>query len=63
MSIVTEKERVVEAIHQIPEDETIEEAMERLMLLAKIDRGIREADARDTIPHSDMKRRMGRWQT
>jgi predicted transcriptional regulator len=58
---MTTKERVVQAIQELPEDASIEDAMERLLFLAKIERGLRQADAGETIPHEDVKARMAKW--
>ena len=48
-------------IQGLPDDASIEDAMERLLLLAKIDRGLEQADAGQTIPHSQVKERMAKW--
>jgi len=53
---MTTKEKLVHAVEGLPED-----AMERLLFLAKIERGIRQADAGQTIPHSAVRERMARW--
>ena len=58
---MTTKERVVKAIQELPEDASIEDAMERLLFLAKIERGLQQADAGQTIPHADVKARMAKW--
>ncbi|MDY0355856.1 MAG: hypothetical protein RBR19_08255 [Sedimentisphaerales bacterium] len=58
---MTTKERAVQAIQGLPDDASIEDAMERLLLLAKIDRGLEQADAGQTIPHSQVKQRMAKW--
>jgi len=58
---MTTKERAVQAIQGLPDDASIEDAMERLLLLAKIDRGLEQADAGQTIPHSQVKERMAKW--
>ena len=36
----------------------IEDAIERLYLLAKIEKGLREADAGLTVPHDEAKQRL-----
>jgi predicted transcriptional regulator len=59
--IMTSKERVLKAVNDLPDDASIEDAMERLLLLAKIERGIAQADAGQTIPHSEVKERMAKW--
>jgi predicted transcriptional regulator len=53
------KERVLEVVRQLPPDATIEDAMERLYLLAKIDSGLAEADAGKTVSHEEVKARFG----
>jgi len=35
--------------------------MERLLLLAKVERGLGMADEGKTIPHKDVKERMAKW--
>lgn len=59
MSSPSVKERLLEVARQLPADATIEDAMERLYFLAKIDRGLEEADAGKTISHDDVKARFG----
>jgi len=51
------KDKMVETIQKLPPDATVEDAIERLLFLAKVERGLREADEGKTIPHSEMKRR------
>jgi predicted transcriptional regulator len=58
---MTTKEKVLEAIQNLPEDAEIEEAMERLLLLAKIERGIKQAEAGETLSHEEVKQRMSKW--
>lgn len=55
----TTKERVLEAVESLPADATIEDAMERLYFLAKIERGLAEADAGPGISHEDVRKRLG----
>lgn len=39
ISVMTTKEKVLEAVRRLPEDAQIEHAMERLLVIAKIERG------------------------
>jgi predicted transcriptional regulator len=52
------QQRILEAERELPEDATVEDAMERLYFLAKVERGLCEADAGQTIPHEEAKRRL-----
>lgn len=58
---MTMKERVHEAVQGLPDDASVEDAMGRLLLLSKIERGLAEADAGQTIPHVQVKERMAKW--
>ena len=58
MSGGTAKQKVIEAIEGLPADATLEDAIERLILLAKIERGLAELDAGQGIDHSEAKRRL-----
>jgi predicted transcriptional regulator len=59
--VVTTKEKAVQAIQALPDDASLEDAMERLFLLAKIERGLQQADAGELIPHEKVKERMAKW--
>lgn len=52
------KDRVLEAVRDLPDDATVEDAMERLYFLAKVDEGLRQAEAGDTVSHEEAKRRV-----
>ncbi|MGZ8842658.1 MAG: hypothetical protein ACXW18_03280 [Pyrinomonadaceae bacterium] len=50
------KSEIVRAIQDLPDDATVEDAMERLYFLAKIERGLEQSDG-ETIAHEDIKAR------
>ena len=52
------KQRVIEAVEALPADATIEDAMDRLYFLAKIQRGLEQADSGDTLTHEEAKDRL-----
>ena len=54
----TAKQKVLEAIQGLPADATLEDAIERLVLLAKVERGLAELDAGQGIDHSEAKGRL-----
>ncbi len=51
------KSEIVRAIQGLPEDATVEDAMERLYFLAKIERGLEQAESDETISHDEIKAR------
>jgi len=58
---MTTKEKVMDVVEDLPDDASIEDAMNRLLFLAKVERGIRQADDGQTIPHSQVRERMAKW--
>ena len=53
----TEKERALEAIKALPEGATLDDAIERLCFIAKIEEGLRQSDAGRVVSHDEIKRR------
>ncbi|MFW6206733.1 MAG: hypothetical protein ACOC5J_02250 [Gemmatimonadota bacterium] len=52
------KELLRETVDRLPADATVEDAMERLHLLSKIERGLARADADETLSHEEVRRRL-----
>ena len=59
MADVTTKQKVMEAVERLPADATFEDAMEHLYFLYKIEKGLAQADAGETIPHEEVKKHFG----
>ena len=59
MSSQTTRDRILQALQDLPPDATFDDAIERLVFLAKIDAGLAELDAGEGIPHDEVKRRLG----
>ena len=59
MPTTTARERILEALQDLPDDATFDDAIERLVFLAKIDAGLADLDAGKVIPHEEVKRRLG----
>ena len=56
----TLSERLLDLLDEhAPEDASVEDAMERLVFLAKIERGLADAEAQRTLSHADVKKRLG----
>jgi predicted transcriptional regulator len=55
------KEQMLKAIRELPDDATVEDAIERLYLLYKIERGIAQADAGQKVSQEEARRHMARW--
>ena len=51
--------QIKHVLDELPPDVTLEDAIERLVFLAKIDAGLAELDAGLGVPHDEVKRRLG----
>lgn len=56
MPTETEKQRAIEALRALPDDATIEDAIERLCFIAKIEEGLRQSEAGRLVPHEEVKK-------
>lgn len=59
MAQPTARDLLKEAAEHLSETASLEEAMERVLFLAKIDRGKADIEAGRTVSHRDVKRRLG----
>lgn len=51
------RDRIIELLRELPADATIDDAIEKLLFVARIERGIAELDAGQGVPHDEVKRR------
>jgi predicted transcriptional regulator len=49
------KEEIIRLVQELPEDATVEDAIERLYFLAKIERGLEQSEAGTTISNDEIK--------
>jgi predicted transcriptional regulator len=59
MSTPPGREQILDALRDLPEEATFDDAIERLVVLAKIEAGLAELDAGQGIPHDQVKRQLG----
>jgi hypothetical protein len=57
MTMPTTRDAILEALKQLPPDATLDDAMERLYFLSKLERGLAQSEARDLIPHEEVAKR------
>jgi predicted transcriptional regulator len=52
------KERILKAVEELPDDATLDEAIEKLCFLARVERGLQQANAGKTISHDEVNERL-----
>jgi predicted transcriptional regulator len=55
------KEKVMAAVEKMPLDFNLDELIEKLIIIEKIDQGLKEIDEGKGIPHSEVKKRIDEW--
>ena len=58
MTSISIKQKVLDAVQQLPPDATVDDAIESLCFLAKVARGVALAHAGDTLPHEAARKRL-----
>jgi hypothetical protein len=59
MPEITKKQRILDALKDLPEETTYEDAIERLLFVAKVEEGLRESRAGHLIAHEEIKKQFG----
>ena len=58
MATDTVKQKILQVVKELPESATFEDAIERLCFLAKVEEGVRQSDAGETVPHAEALRQL-----
>jgi hypothetical protein len=53
------RDRIIEVLRTMPADATVDDAIERLVFLAKIESGLAELDRSEGLPHGEARSRFG----
>ncbi len=55
------KQQILKAIEDLPDDASVEDALDRLYLLYKVERGLGQADRGEMISQQEARQRMAKW--
>ena len=55
------KDKVLEAITNLPEEFSLDDLMDRLIILEKIERGLAEVAKGETVSQEEAKEKMNKW--
>jgi len=58
---VETKQQILKAIEDLPDDASVEDALDRIYLLYKIERGLGQADRGELISQEEARQRMAKW--
>lgn len=57
------KAQILETVNQLPEDFELEDLFERLLLIKRIEEGIRQSDNGETLTEAEARSYLSRWLT
>lgn len=55
------KDEIIESMRRLPDNATIDDAVERLLFIQSIERGIASAESGDVISQDEVERRIAEW--
>jgi len=58
---MSDKQLVLDAIGNLPDEVTLQEISERVEFLAAVQKGLDEIDRGETVPHAEVKRQLAQW--
>lgn len=61
MAATTIKEKVLKVIADLPQEATLEDVLERLYFLYKIEKGLEQVEAGDAVTHEEAMKRVKTW--
>ena len=61
MAQITAKQKVLELVHDQPEDSSYDEILRELAFARMIERGLADVENGRTISHEEMKTRISSW--
>ncbi|MFN5371034.1 MAG: hypothetical protein ACK5B6_06170 [Bacteroidia bacterium] len=55
------KQKIIKSIESLPENFSIDEVIDRIMLLQKIEIGLEQSEKGDTHTHFEAKKKLKKW--
>ena len=60
---MTQKELVLDAIGELPDEASLDDIAARIEFLAAVQKGLDQLDRGEGIPHAEVKRQLATWLT
>ncbi len=59
--IAVDKKKIIDSLSELPEKISIEQAMERLYFLEKVEKGIYQAESGQCVSHLEAREKLKKW--
>jgi len=58
---MTTKDKVIKGIKKMPDSASIDEILDQIMLIEKIEKGIDQSNTNQVVPDDELDKRLGKW--
>ena len=58
---MTTKDKIISGIKKLPDSVTIDDILDQIMLVEKIEKGIEQSNKNQVISDDELKKRLGKW--
>jgi hypothetical protein len=58
---MTTKDKIISGIKNLPDSVTIDDILDQIMLVEKIEKGIDQSDKNQVVPDEELDQRLGKW--
>ncbi|MBK6544418.1 MAG: hypothetical protein WAR77_04595 [Saprospiraceae bacterium] len=55
------RQKLIETFQALPEDVTLDQILDHIMLMDKIEEGLRQSDSRNVIPDEELEKHLPKW--
>ena len=59
--VMTTKDKIISGIKNLPDSVTIDDILDQIMLVEKIEKGIDQSDKNQVVPDEELDQRLGKW--
>jgi len=58
---MTTKDKIISSIKNLPDSVTIDEILDQIMLVEKIEKGIEQSSKNQVVSDDELDKRLGKW--
>jgi len=59
--IMTTKEKIINGIKNLPDTVSVDDILDQIMLMEKIEKGIDQSNKNQVVPDDELDKRLGKW--
>ncbi len=58
---MTTKDKIINGIKNLPDTVSIDDILDQIILVEKIEKGIYQSDNNQVVPDEELEKRLGKW--